>query len=280
MPAKRGPSLFEVIETSRAGKIPTEKQPETPAEVASATPAEREAIPSRSDARNQHRAAPEIDRGSSDEATTAGALSISGDKIHVALSTWWAAVVLFAIVLSVVTAFSIGRGIGFDSGFAEGRASYQAQVSGDIESARQATPDYSVVESVLTDEGREAVETRDDAVPQAESSTWVPGYSYIVVQTFRPENASDAGGVQQFLSENGVGTALVRFSSGSTILVTTRGYNASIPKQREQRDDYLARIVQLGKLYSAQGGQYDWKDAYVKTLTGESWNGEIVNVTR
>jgi hypothetical protein len=137
--------------------------------------------------------------------------------------------------------------------------------TGSGNTARKASVDVSgpvVKRGPVADSGSTA-----GSPPDAGSSVRKAGLNYVIVETFRGENAiGDAEKARRFLAERGVGASIERIGKHRR-LVTTRGF-ASGDKDLQE---YCRRIESMGVKYFASGGRYRFKGCYGKLYTARGW---------
>jgi hypothetical protein len=108
------------------------------------------------------------------------------------------------------------------------------------------------------------------SIPSAAAETSTgrrPGLNYIVVETFRGEDAAvDAQKARKFLQENDI-RATIEPIGDHLCLVTERGFQARDP----QMSAYCQRIESLGRAYFAAGGKYRFKGCYGKLYRSTGW---------
>lgn len=202
-------------------------------------------------------------------------VELSGDRIRFSLTSTGAAVALFAVLLVLLGSFELGarRGeaYGLRTGYDQGRASYTAEVVGDIETARAQPPNTELVRNLLSDAngltGSAGFAAEEVGGAQA---TWVRGHTYIVAQEFSASREQDALAAQAFLQQAGLRTKLVAVAGGALQLITAHGYNHRDPAQKRTLEKVLERLHARGAEYYAQGGGYRLK-GYLKTLKGDTW---------
>lgn len=94
-----------------------------------------------------------------------------------------------------------------------------------------------------------------------------PGLNYIVVETFRGDDAAiDAQKARKFLLENDI-RATIEPIGDHLCLVTERGFLARDP----QMSAHCQRIESLGRAYFAAGGKYRFKGCYGKLYRSTGW---------
>jgi hypothetical protein len=217
---------------------------------------------------------------------------LDGDRVRVSLTSLGVAAVVFAGLLLFSAAFALGRKAGdapgYRRGYADGRASYQAEAVSEIEAARSEPPATHLLgdlvqepaQNEMTEHGRSEAPivggppvARTSAAstdPESRAPRWIRDYTYIVVQEFLPGREGDARRTQAYLAQYGVETELTRYASGAIQLITAQGYNRKDPTQRGLADELLERVQSLGAEYFASGGGYRL-EGYFKTLKGDSW---------
>jgi hypothetical protein len=94
-----------------------------------------------------------------------------------------------------------------------------------------------------------------------------PGLNYIVVETFRGEDAAaNAQNARNFLQDKGI-RATIEHIGDHLCLITLRGFQARDP----QMSAYCQRIEGLGQAYFAAGGKYRFKGCYGKLYRSTGW---------
>ncbi|MHC4064319.1 MAG: hypothetical protein ACYSUI_07440 [Planctomycetota bacterium] len=209
------------------------------------------------------------------------ALEMVGGQVRIALTSRATAVVVFALGLVLVLAYSagsaVGRKQGKAAGYKDGRASAQASAVDEIQVARARQP----VEGIFDSIGRSPVQPARPAVsesPQAAPAptprpevAWVRDYTYIAVQDFRADARADVERAKSYLLDNGVETAILELKGDWKYrLVTVQGFNRDDPVQRDLADEYLANVRKLGQAYFNAGGRYRL-EGYFKKLTADRW---------
>jgi hypothetical protein len=188
-----------------------------------------------------------------------------------------AAVAIFLAIVVLVGSFEVGSRAGQTRGrrlgFRQGQASYTAGALSEIEKARGQRPATHLVENLLAEPAGTASDARPIEIEGQLSSgptRWVKGNTYIVGQEFSADRLEDALQAQEFLTQNGVPTELVRLPGGAMQLLTTQGYNRKDPTQRQMADELLAKVHRIGERYFAAGGGYRLR-GYFKTRTENTW---------
>ncbi|HEY3246646.1 MAG TPA: hypothetical protein VGM03_25145 [Phycisphaerae bacterium] len=294
--SKHGPALFEVIRSdpkgSRAGKALApawwnSTEPERPPAsepapmVVAATPTDEPTL------------APTV----SPTASRATWIEIDGGRLKFALGTIGGAVLLFAFLVVVATAYSLGSRSGRNVGRREG---YQARSTelperpiDEIDAARNKPIDRSVFNGigsspVATSESTpKASAARPTTVtPPAKSSEaptnplaapasgtvsgWVKGRTYVAVQHFQ-ESRDDAVRAQQFLKDKGIESEVVELGKrGKFTLIATRGFDQDDAAQKAALDQYWKKIQSIGQGYWKAGGRYKL-DGQLMTLNKDQW---------
>ncbi len=218
--------------------------------------------------------------GSHDANPTAPAVELEEDRIRISLTSVGAAGVVFALAILVFGSFEFGRwrgdAKGFTRGFEAGRVSYAADTISEIEAARSQPSASHLVASLLdrpdptlpTAAGEQPLTAESDS--REPTLAWIRDYTYIVVQEFGPERMDDVHRARTFLTTNGIETAEIRTSRGTTQLITTRGFDRKDGTQREMADQLLRKVHTIGAEYYAAGGGYKL-EGYFKTLKSEDW---------
>jgi hypothetical protein len=267
MKSKRGTALFDLLGSTKpsAGDTPRE----APDPIVD-RPAPPKPIPTR-------RAPNAAIHGAQAEPETR--VEVDGGRLRVSFTTVGAAATVFALVLSLIGSFELGRrrgnAVGLARGYQAGRESIAAEADSEIEAARRQAPATHLVRGLL--------DVSDASVPgpvgPTESSTgevggpagrWVPGLTYVVVQEFAPANADDARHARAYLADNGVDVAVIERLNGWTQLVTEQGYDRGDPAQRDLADRLLRRVHAIGAKYYAAGGGYKM-EGYFKTHKTDGW---------
>lgn len=287
--SKHGPALLEVIgrqkrakHGGRSGQPGWRQAADANASVAQASAPAAGHRPD-PETRGEARASTQID--------SPPFCQIRGGRIVFAFSSAVAAMVLFAVAALVAGGWMAGRRTGVDQGkqlgFQAGVDSVQAKTLEGIEAARNARPNgdifdgvgVSPIQEVSPQEKSPPTKKSASAKPSAigrkianalqDSSKWVIGHTYIVVQEFRAGDQADADAAQLFLKEHGVETEIVE-SKGSYryVLLSVRGFNRDDPVQRKLCDKFHAEVKRLGKLFVKAGGRYALQ-GYQKKVTGE-----------
>lgn len=287
--SKHGPALFEVFgKADVAGNGgPTEGPPEKPVKRGRSHAASAFRATVASLARvlggDSGNADDDLDRTPAD---TRPALTIEQGRLHLALTSRGAGVAVFALLLVCCIALATGHWIGRQSGLADGRKQGRDSVETESRDAVARARDSQPAPRLFDGVGESPV--RLTAVPQqrpqqaparpapvtessaAASVGWVKGYTYIVVQNFRGDAQQDAERAQEYLSQRGIESAVVRNPQRGFKLVATQGFDWSDPAQKKAADRYLEKIRNIGKTYFASGGRYELK-GYFQTLTSDNW---------
>ena len=206
---------------------------------------------------------------------------VAGGRIRLALTSQAMAVAVFGLGLLALAAYSVGlsvgRSRGVNEGYEAGQASAQAEAMDSIQEARAQQPTERLFEGVgispvAAARGPELTgDTPKPATPPAGATSWVRGYTYVVVQDFKADARDDVDRARRFLADNGIETAVLELTGDWKYrLVTTQGYNRDDPLQRDLADDYLARTRRQGQTFFEGGGRYRL-EGYFKKLTGERW---------
>ena len=102
-------------------------------------------------------------------------------------------------------------------------------------------------------------------------ATWIKGYNYVIVQSFRSDALADAEKAQAFLKQQGIDAAVVAKAPDKPIqLIATQGFDYSDKTQKDLARRYLQRIRTIGKSYPKVGGRYKL-EGYLARLSGDSW---------
>jgi hypothetical protein len=282
--AKGRATLFEVLrdrESALRGTKHPPRRSEEPEPQVAAPPVDAAPLPKRvaEPPREAEPLSPAVAQGDGG-ASAPPLIELDDDRIRVSLTSVGCAFVVFVFAMSVFAGFKVGWHRGHDAGAVDGyelgRASYVAEVHGDIELARSERPATDVIGSLL--EQAPAGGAPADAVGATGGSAtaaeppggWIRDYTYIVVQEFLSGNESDAENARRHLAEFGIDAAITETDRGTTQLITTQGYNRNDPTQRQLADQMLSRIHELGAEYYASGGGYKL-EGYFKTLKGDAW---------
>lgn len=269
--AKRGPALFEVL-SDEADSTDHLKVPGWWAgqdrgssrgviKLASSRPA-RSAV-------QQPTPVPET----TDDGETLPVISFADGRLRLSLTSTYAAIGVFVGLIVVISSYEAGSRSGFVDGVAAGKASFMADAANEIEQARLQEPATQVVASLLQDAPENSSVTAKLDAGGNEAGikpNWIQGFTYIVAQEFSSGREEDAKRAQAFLAGEGVDTALITMASGSSQLITTRGFNYGDSTQRTAAVQFLQREHEIGEKYFAQGGSYRLK-GYFKKLTGDRW---------
>lgn len=206
---------------------------------------------------------------------------MAGGRVRLALTSRATAVVVFALGLLLVAAYStgltVGRRRGQTVGYQAGLASAQASAMDEIQTARAQRPAQGLFEGI----GADPVQPAGIAPPEGPrepkairsrpEEAWVRGYTYVAVQDFRADAQADVERARRYLLDNGIETAVVELEGDwKYCLVTTQGFNRDDPVQRALADEHLATIRKLGQAYFEAGGRYRL-EGYFKKLTAETW---------
>ncbi|MHC5109148.1 MAG: hypothetical protein ACYTHJ_04630 [Planctomycetota bacterium] len=198
---------------------------------------------------------------------------VDGGRLYLACSARTGAIILFVVVAVLAVIFMVGKAsgqkAGFAAGYAEGRNNYADEAVSEIEMARAQAPTGGLVEDLLPQAPAHSVKAKVES-PAVESPNWVRGYTYLVVQEFRPGRRDDARAALDYLGKKGIRTAVVTLPSGWMRLMTLQGYNHKVAAEKEKGQQLRARVHKAGKKYYDSGGQYKLQ-GYFKTLTGDSW---------
>jgi len=208
---------------------------------------------------------------------------IEGGRLNTSLTSGAAASALFLlgilIALAYVVGTTVGKKAGFETGFAEGRDWYQAQVDDEIAQARSGPPSPGLTEGLAGSAAppvppadlQAAMSAGADDVQQKPSPAWVRGNNYVVVQGFKPDALEDARTVRDYLAQSGVEAVIIRRSNGSYQVITVQGFNLQDSTQAELAKRFMERIRQIGARFRAAKGRYDFHDCYLMKLTRDSW---------
>jgi hypothetical protein len=188
--------------------------------------------------------------------------------------------------------FAVGQAIGKYNGFERGRMSVQEEVEDSIEQARGSIPDASVlnpsVNTAAMIPARPAAPSgsarktpvklspRARQAPQPSPTTVrrKVGWNYLVVQSFSgPDSAREAAKALRFIqtkypAEYGPAPVTIEGrEKGGHVLLSTIGYATGDNARKEAFVGLKEQIRRIGKLYSQQGGAYDFHDAYAMRLS-------------
>jgi len=203
-----------------------------------------------------------------------GRLPGGSRQLQLTLSTWMLAGIVVVALLLVAGTFEsgrrVGRSAGLKEGFQQGRASFATEATSEIEVARQQAPAPEIIAELIapTSGTKEVAAT---SAGRSKPSTWVSGYTYVVVQEFSKGHEEDAKAAQAYLADHGIDSVVVSLTGGGSRLMTTQGYNHDDAEQKRLGDDLLRKIRTIGGKYFASGGRYKL-EGYFKKLTGESWS--------
>lgn len=278
--SRRGRALFDLLDQEQAEaaerlKIPSwwdghrtgEAQPEAPIRMSSGSesPPPGPAMPG---------------------AESAPLAEFDGGFLRFRLSSTMAAAAAFALLAILVTVYQAGRHLGFQAGarrgYEDGRIAALASPDAGLSAARQQAPATHLIASLGTTgaaspgvtpkPGNEA--SKAEVAPGGElsnpGSPWVRDRTYVVVQEFRADRAEDAEKARQFLEEHGVIAEQVALAGGGWQLITRQGFDRTDSAQREQADELLRKIHQLGGEYYTAGGGYKL-EGYFRTLKNDRW---------
>ncbi|MCH7813433.1 MAG: hypothetical protein IID40_05365 [Planctomycetes bacterium] len=206
---------------------------------------------------------------------------VAGGRIRLALTSQAMAVAVFGLGLLALAAYwvglSVGHSRGVNDGYEAGLASAQAEAMDGIQEARAQQPTERLFEGVgispvAAVRGPEVTaDSPKPATPPGGSTSWVRGYTYVVVQDFKTDAGDDVDRARRFLADNGIETVVLELTGDWKYrLVTTQGYNRDDPLQRDLAAKYLARTRRLGKMFFEGGGRYRL-EGYFKKLTGDRW---------
>ena len=303
---KRAPALYEVLRKSKNPPpgIGGPASPETPPEAADERPAESPppTLPP-PPAAPREPVVVEERPGFGDETgrmppTATTPLAMNGIVIRFALTSTWAAVVLFALVAVLTLAFVFGQHTGYRAGKAAGwngaQEKFDREGVDETERIRRGPPRTGLFEGIGgspvaadTDE-TDAVAPTAPAKPEKTATppppppkareatapgkaTWVSGLTYIVVQDFHQDARDDALGAQGYLRQHGIETSLDEASGTWRYqLITHKGFNREDRAQTLEADQFLNRLRQIGAAYYKAGGRYKL-EGYFKKRTDDHW---------
>lgn len=274
---KRGPPLFELLKDEPSTKTESLRVPDWWSRRGSGPLPDLEADASTQDEDPLQVDGPRLVPPPQPERT----IELAGERIRFSLTSTSAALALFAVLVVLLGAFELGamRGesYGLLAGYEQGRASYTAEVVGDIESARAQPANTALVRNLLSESNGNVRSkgTGESDVLEMENAgsaaaTWVRGHTYIVAQEFSAGREQDAMAAQAFLWQAGIRAKLVEIAGGALQLITAQGYNHRDPAQRRTLEKVLERLHTRGAEYYAQGGGYRLK-GYLKTLKSDTW---------
>ncbi len=213
-----------------------------------------------------------------------------GDRLHLSLTPFTAAVGVFLIAVVVLGAIYLGQQRGEK---AARRAIIEAGIAGapadadTVEAARQQQPAAHLVESLLANDAKPnpSPKTAERAQPKntpapalsvtSETSIspqhgWVRDFTYIMTQEFAAGRMEDARRAQDFLASRGFPAEIVKLDSGALQLITLEGYNHKDADQKKKADALLKKQRAAGTEYFATGGGYKL-EGYFKTLKKDQW---------
>ncbi len=160
------------------------------------------------------------------------------------------------------------------------RASESAADRSRSGSSRMASRSYAGSSESRRDTNRDMPVTLMAKPPTSTSSasanssggvTWVKGYNYVIVQSFRSDALADAEKAQAFLKQQGIEAAVIAKAPDKPIrLIATQGFDYSDKTQKDLARRYLQRIRTIGKSYPKVGGRYKL-EGYLARLSGNSW---------
>jgi len=283
--SNKGLALFELLREHQAAEREGSPPPWRPRD--RKTEAGAVAAPLPRTAADGWTAAPKVDAADGldseplppvdEEAGREPLVSLAGERLVVSLSSRTGAVAVFAVIVVLVAAFSLGsrlgRSRGFRAGFDYARAAPTADAGDSIEAVRNQPPATHLVKGLLTgaDPATGGTEISSPQRRSATASPWISGYTYIVAQEFTADaGAEEARRAAEFLARGGIKTEIVTLANGSVQLITTQGFNTKDATQKQQAGQLLDKVQALGGDYYASGGRYRLK-GYFKTLKGDSW---------
>ncbi len=222
--------------------------------------------------------------------TVPAAVQLLGDRLHLSLTPFTAAIGMFVIALLVLGAIFVGQRRGEKAGI---QRALSASLEGDlvgvdaVETVRQQPPASHLVESLLAANAKPVAPPRDNERPARKSEPvakaptqaelpagprqgWVRDYTYIVTQEFASGRDDDARKAREFLESRGFPAQIVKLDSGALQLITLEGYNHKDPAQKKKADDILKKERAVGAEYFASGGGYKL-EGYYKTLKRDQW---------
>ena len=280
-----GPPLFELLQGNRfrRGDV-TPSQPDLRVVHPVADVADEEIEPA-----IPVRFAPpdEPDRQAAPEPVT---MQLLGDRLHLSLTPFTAAIGMFVIVLLVLGAIFVGQRRGERAGI---QRVLSASLEGDlggvdaVETVRQQPPASHLVESLLAANAKPVAPPRESERPSRKTELvaksqapaelpagprqgWVRDYTYIVTQEFAAGRDDDARKAREFLETRGFPAQIVKLDSGALQLITLEGYNHKDAAQKKKADDILKKERAVGAEYFASGGGYKL-EGYYKTLKRDTW---------
>jgi hypothetical protein len=218
------------------------------------------------------------------------AVQLLGDRLHLSLTPFTAAIGLFVIALLVLGAIFVGQKRGEKAG---AKRVLSASLEGDlggmdaVETVRQQPPASHLVESLLAGNAKPAASPRENERPVRKSELaakspaqpelpagprhgWVRDYTYIVTQEFTAGREDDARKAKEFLETRGFPAQIVKLDSGALQLITLEGYNHKDAAQKKKADEVLKKERAVGGEYFASGGGYKL-EGYYKTLKRDQW---------
>jgi hypothetical protein len=217
------------------------------------------------------------------------AVQLLGDRLHLSLTPFTAAIGMFVIGLLVLGAIFVGQKRGEKAGVQRAlSASLEPDGGGvdAVETVREQPPASHLVESLLAANTKPAL-PRDNERPVRKSEPaaktpapaelpagprhgWVRDYTYIVTQEFTAGRDDDARRAREFLEARGFPAQIVKLDSGALQLITLEGYNHKDAAQKKKADDILKKERAVGAEYFASGGGYKL-EGYYKTLKRDQW---------
>ncbi len=213
---------------------------------------------------------------SSNEEERVPIFRFDGDRVRFSFSSIVAAGVVFVFLVVLLGLFEWGRQSGLADGkrlgFAQGRASYEADAMDEIQQARMQPASTHLVESLLRDAEKPGAGKLNEAPdPSGKSQPkWVRGFTYVVAQEFSAGSDGDAERARDFLLDHGVPTAVVALPTGGIQLITIQGYNHYDRSQKQLGEKLLEKVQGVGTMYYAEGGRYRF-DGYFRTLKKNAW---------
>ncbi len=192
-----------------------------------------------------------------------------GDRLKFSVSTLMLAMVVFVAFVVLAGAFAVGRHLGYSSGWQA--AADRAQMIADDEflELREQPPNPGVLQDldVVTDAvNREhAQQRRADRVGQV---GFIDDLNYVWIETFATE--SDAKTAREYLKNKAIESTLIA-SGNKWVLVSSEGFDYSLPEEKAACQRLSARIREVGQQYLETGGRYGFKCYVKKKLPGSAW---------
>lgn len=215
-------------------------------------------------------------------------LQFLGDRLHLSLTPFTAAIGLFAVSLLVLGAIYLGQQRGQKAALqAASQAILEAEFQ-DIESVRQQPPVSHLIEGLLAGGAKPPVSPVRQAekpaskpqsnpllatpadLPAGPQQGWVRDFTYIMTQEFAAGRVDDAKRAQEFLKSKGFPAEIVKLDNGALQLITLEGYNHKDSAQKKKADALLKKQRAAGTEYFASGGGYKL-EGYFKTLKKDEW---------